>query len=77
MTRYVGGWPPYGYDTREGQLTPNPQEQQVLRRVAAWHADDVPYRDICRRLTRACVAPRSGGAWYPQQIKRMVQNAVS
>lgn len=70
---FCGGNAPYGYAVDvDGKLVSNEAEQAVLRVVADLKASGLSLRGIAAELDRAGLAPRSGKAWQPQQIKRMV-----
>lgn len=70
---FCGGSAPYGYAVdNDGKLVPNEAEQAVLRVVAELKAAGLSLRGIAAELDKAGLAPRSGKAWQPQQIKRMV-----
>lgn len=70
---FCGGNAPYGYAVDvDGKLVPNEAEQAVLRVVTELKASGLSLRGIATELARAGLAPRSGKAWQPQQIKRMV-----
>lgn len=70
---FCGGNAPYGYAVdNDGKLVPNEAEQGVLSVVAELKAAGLSLRGIAAELDRAGLAPRSGKAWQPQQIKRMV-----
>lgn len=69
---FCGGNAPYGYSVENGVLVSNEAEQAVLRVVSQFKAAGLSLRAIASELDRAGLAPRSGKAWQPQQIKRMV-----
>ena len=70
---YGGGRPAYGFKADRGALVPNPDDASILevarkrRKAGDWS------RAIGAALSEAGLAPRSGGHWNPNQIRRIVQ----
>jgi len=69
----VGGVP-YGFRVAADgvALEADAGEQEVITVARELACGRRTLRKVCEELTARGYAPRSGGAWYPQQIKRMV-----
>lgn len=63
--RNCEGRKPYG--TREG-------EQAVITRVKSLHASGSNYEAIAKRLNADKVKSRSGGKWFPANVRRVILN---
>ena len=59
---------PYGLDSRDGDLSPNPEEMGMVREVLRMRAKQVSYRGIADRLNRKGVPSKNGGKWYPKTV---------
>lgn len=68
--------PPYGYDLRDGQLSVNPQEAEIVRhifsRVVA--GDGTP--TIARTLNERGVPTKRGGQWQAGTLLAMIKNEL-
>lgn len=73
---HVGGDAPYGYRKvglgRDSVLVPEAAEQEVIRRVRVLRRNGLSYRDIAEDLGALEKRSRTGGAFLPMQIKRMI-----
>ncbi len=66
---YTGGWPPFGFSVGDnGELIQNAVEQAALGSIRAGRARGMSFRS----LATAFVNPRTGKAFSPTQIARMV-----
>lgn len=63
-TRY----PPYGYRFKNRKLTMDPREQRLLHLACRLRRRQLPYAEICRRLTRLKFFNRAERAFTPAQI---------
>lgn len=73
--RYWGGSVPYGYRNVKGTLEVIPQEMEVIRLVHRLHGDGLSLRAICRRLLANGFCTRTGKAFEPIQIARILKAA--
>lgn len=68
--------PPYGYDLRDGQLSVNPQEAEIVRhifsRVVA--GDGTP--TIAQNLNERGVPTKRGGQWQAGTLLAMIKNEL-
>ena len=75
---YPGGNPPYGWElhhfpTKAPCLEPHPTEQSVIALIRAWTGTGDSLHAVCRSLSRLGVPTRTGGAWYPMSIRRILR----
>ena len=69
---YAAGAPPLGFRAEGGELVPDPDEQAAVQRIVELRADGASLRQIAITLTAEGLAPKRGGAWHPQQVKRVL-----
>ncbi len=69
---YAGGKPPYGYRAAGGELVEDDTEQDVLRDMRRLRQRGWSYRAIADDLNVAGVATRTGGAWHPTVVRRIL-----
>ena len=73
---YPGGNPAYGWqlhNTDPPHLEPVPVEQSVIALIRAWTGTGDSLHAVCRSLSRLGVPTRTGGAWYPMSIRRILR----
>lgn len=68
----TGGDPPFGYTVSDGLLVPDASEQSAIAAARAMRADGLSLRKIGARLFASGHRPRSGLAWHPQTVKRIL-----
>ena len=73
---YGGGRPAYGTMASNRQLVANPDEEVIVERVVTMRQQGSSYREIAKSLVDVGLATRSGGAWNPNQVRRIVLRAV-
>lgn len=68
---------PYGYrlKTCGVALEPVEEEQRVIALAREIRASGASYSAVALDLMAEGIRPRSGGKWYPMQIKRMVEQS--
>lgn len=73
----ISGKIPYGYNLAEDgtSLVPNPQEQNGLRLLERLRARGFGRRRIAAELTAQCVPTKTGVAWSPQAVGRILHRA--
>jgi DNA invertase Pin-like site-specific DNA recombinase len=71
---YAQGRPPYGYRATEGNLEEVKKEQDAIKRAKRLKAKGLSLRAIGRSLEAQGIRPRSGGAWHPPQVARLVED---
>ncbi len=64
---------PYGYRSANGQLVPEPIEQQALRKMKSLAAQGVPLRDIAEALTAEGHPTKRGGTWCAATVARILK----
>ena len=69
---YAGGRPPYGYDVHDGCLTVNEKEAKVVRLI--FEMKGKPYIQIADWLCDHGYRTRSGGRFYPNSVKQILDN---
>jgi len=70
---YVGGAPPFGYDSdHQGNLVPNVEMQRTLARIRQLHEGGSSLRQIIAVLNAEGLKPRVGGNWYPASVSRII-----
>lgn len=73
---FTGGMVPFGYELIndgivEAHLTPVPEQQAVIARMAELRNEGLSYRNIGARLAEeGHFPPRRGSVWQPNSIKR-------
>lgn len=72
---YGGGRPAYGHMADNRALVVNPSETAIISTVTTMRQQGASYRQIIQALDDAGLATRSGGAWNPNQIRRIAQRA--
>lgn len=72
--RYTGGDAPYGYRCVAGILQPVAHEVEVTRIIHRLHGDGLSLRAICRRLNANGFYTRTGKAFLPVQILRILRS---
>lgn len=71
---YVGGAPPYGFDSdHRGNLVPNTEMQGTIARISELHQASMSLREIIAVLNSEQRRPRNGGTWYPASVARVIQ----
>ena len=69
---YGGGTVPYGFRLLDSKIEPDPDEQVVVALVCELAAKGLSLRQIITELDNAGHKPRSGDAWHPTQVSRIV-----
>lgn len=69
---YIGGKVPYGFTLENGELIKHDGEQQVINAVRKFRESGLSYRAIIDELQSKGFKSRSGKAFSPMQVKRMV-----
>jgi DNA invertase Pin-like site-specific DNA recombinase len=73
--KYTGGFEPYGYQNVGGCLQVVPHEMEVVRIIHRLHGDGLSLRSISRRLHANGFSSRTGKAFQPIQIARILRAA--
>lgn len=69
---YIGGKVPFGYSLDGERLTPRDDEQAVIREARALRAEGLSLRAVAERLGERGFRSRTGRAFAPVQVLRMV-----
>ena len=72
----VYGEVPYGFLALEGNLIPNPEEQELLNRIRELRADGMSYQAIADRLNVDGILTKKGGQWDRVRVFKIMQNAA-
>ena len=64
----------YGYDLKDSQLTINPEEASVVRRIFALYLSGMGTSKIARTLIEDGVPTRYGGDWTDATIREILSN---
>jgi DNA invertase Pin-like site-specific DNA recombinase len=65
------GRAPYGWKAEDGELVTDEKEQEIIAAVVEW-ADKVSLAEIARRLNEQGTKSKSGAAWYPTTVARVL-----
>lgn len=70
-----GGLTPYGYRAEGGKLMPDDTEQKAIAHMREWRGGQagVSLAEVCQRLTNAQILTRTGGAWTPETVRRILK----
>lgn len=70
----LNGIPPYGFRKVDGRYLVNPDEAQWVKLIWQWYAEDVPTREIQRRLVSAGAKQRGGRhLWGTPNIRGLLR----
>ena len=72
---YGGGRPAYGYKASGGSLVANDDEAAVVDTVTSMRSSGESYRAIALALSDSGITTRTGGAWNPNQVRRIARRA--
>ena len=73
---YLGGTARYGYHPVD-ELTPDPAEGKVARRIRRLHQAGLSIRKIADQLNAEQVPAKRGGPWHPTTVARVLQRTPS
>jgi len=74
LGRHVHGRVPYGYESTNGVLTPDPSRAEIVRRIFdAAREGDSPGR-IARALNRDGISSPLGAQWSAKAAERIIEN---
>jgi len=71
--KYPGGAVPFGYRVEGRRLVPEPAEMGTVALARVWRKQGLTLRAIADRLAQCGRLTRTGAAWHPQQIERMMR----
>ncbi len=60
---------PYGFDSLDGLLVENAQEQRYLAEILAMRNGGMSYGSIADWLNAECVPAKRGGSWSPMAVR--------
>ncbi len=79
--------PTFGYDNvfdltqdgkrRNGRMVPNEQEQEIIKKIFAMHAEDYSLRKICNILNHQAAFTKNGKPWQANGIKQVLENSFN
>lgn len=69
---YAYGAPPYGYEAKNGSLSPLRTEQDILAIIMDMTAEGASPTGIARYLNARGTPPRSGERWHSMTVSRIV-----
>ena len=71
---FLGGTPRYGYQAIEGELAPDPIEQDSIWRIRVLHQEGgLSLREIIVALEGEGIPAKRGGAWHPTTVARVLR----
>jgi len=71
----TGGLVPYGFTkNKDNQLTPNTQEQKVIRTINKCYQNGMNYSKIAAFLNNENITSKNGGKWFAQTVKQVIIN---
>jgi hypothetical protein len=74
---YIGGELPYGLTLDAwGRWERDPDEEHILRRIAARRAAGATLAAICRWLNDERIPSPNGGQWAPGIVHRLLKNPI-
>lgn len=73
LGRYTGGFEPYGFCSVDGELRAIPEEMEVVQTVHGLRGHGASLRFIARKLKELGMTTRTGRAFLPIQIARMLK----
>lgn len=71
---YCGGRAPYGYDSKNGKLTINREQAEVVKTIFEMRAYGMSLRNMCDRLTQLGCTNSHGGQFSPSSLKTILDN---
>lgn len=74
--RRTGGRSPYGSRAVKGALEPVDREQEAIQLARSLRRQGASYRTIAARLSEQGYPTKSGGIWWPMQVRRLVKRAA-
>lgn len=72
---YAHGSPPLGWRADDGQLVPDPNEQQVVERIRSMWAEGSSLRQIGNHLDDEGLVPKRSTRWHPMKVKRVIDRS--
>lgn len=72
----TGGDIPYGFDSIQGKLFENHQEQEVIRRILALRAKGYSMRKIASTLNEDGILTKRGKQWQATQVQGILKRAA-
>ena len=71
---YIGTQVPYGYRVERKELGEDDDEQAVIRLAKRLHDEGSSLRQIMAYLNDQGIPAKSGGAWHPTGVMRILKN---
>ncbi|MHC4537376.1 MAG: recombinase family protein, partial [Planctomycetota bacterium] len=65
---------PYGFDNRNGQLVPNPDEMETIQKAVLWRQQGNSYHNIADRLNAQGTTSKRGGRWHPKTVLGVIRH---
>ena len=69
---FAYGSPPFGYRVEEGELVPDGEETQAIKRIRELHAQRLSLRSISRQLHEEGISPKRAQQWSPETLRRII-----
>ena len=71
----IGGVAPYGYRRRDdGELEPDPEQVDLVRRIFRDYVEGGSFKGIARELNTEGVPTERGGEWHASTVSDILQN---
>lgn len=68
----TGGFIPYGFNVKNGRLTENATEREIIDLILELKGKGRGYSAIARELNALGYKTKTGRAWYPQTVKNVI-----
>lgn len=75
LGKYTGGLEPYGYRRTNGELLCVPEEMDTIRTILRLSGEGESLRGISKHLSEIGVTTRTGKAFLPIQIARILKSS--
>jgi DNA invertase Pin-like site-specific DNA recombinase len=63
---------PFGYKVENRRLIKDKKEQQTIRKIQIWKTENIPLREIARRLNQEKNPGKNGGRWQANTVKKIL-----
>lgn len=70
---FIGGHVPYGFDVLDGQLVPNPQEQQILETIRKQRRGGKTTYSIAKYLNEKGFPTKTGAKWSHVLVGKLLE----
>lgn len=68
----LGGHLPFGYDSQDGRLVPNQDEQKVISQILKYRSEGVTIRGVISKLNTSGIRTKFGKDWNISQVQKVI-----